>query len=339
MCGPRADSLFGRTLLVTLTVLAAAASARSSAQAPPDVPVATRRAVSYLVAEVPRWRREHPCYSCHNNGDGARALIEASRRNLVDLQRVDDAIGWLRSPERWALNSEDGGVKDLPLSRIQFAAALQALASAGAAEQGALDRAAALVVADQRPDGSWPISATSNVGTPTGYGTPLATAVAMRLLAGSRTEAAGSARTRAGLWLRALEPQAVLEASAVLLGVGAASDEPAAAVRRKALDILRRGQAPDGGWGPYTTTPSEPFDTAVAMIALLTLRDNVSLAGPVLTPAGWRSALDRGRAYLLAQQNDDGSWPETTRPALQDSYSQRVSTTAWALIALLDLER
>jgi hypothetical protein len=43
----------------------------------------------------------------------------------------------------------------------------------------------------------------------------------------------------------------------------------------------------------------------------------------------------RGRAYLLSQQNADGSFPETTRPANQESYAQRISTTGWALLALL----
>ena len=45
--------------------------------------------------------------------------------------------------------------------------------------------------------------------------------------------------------------------------------------------------------------------------------------------------LRRGRAYLLAAQQEDGSWKETTRPAGGDSYAQRVSTTGWALQALL----
>ena len=43
----------------------------------------------------------------------------------------------------------------------------------------------------------------------------------------------------------------------------------------------------------------------------------------------------RGRQYLLETQLDDGSWPETTRPAGQISYAQYISTTGWALLALL----
>ncbi|MEX0713581.1 MAG: hypothetical protein WD278_14585 [Pirellulales bacterium] len=37
----------------------------------------------------------------------------------------------------------------------------------------------------------------------------------------------------------------------------------------------------------------------------------------------------------MDQQLEDGSWPETTRPAGGQSYAQRISTTAWATIALL----
>jgi squalene cyclase len=43
----------------------------------------------------------------------------------------------------------------------------------------------------------------------------------------------------------------------------------------------------------------------------------------------------RGRDWLAARQNADGSWPETVRPPGAESYAQRISTTGWALLALL----
>ena len=43
----------------------------------------------------------------------------------------------------------------------------------------------------------------------------------------------------------------------------------------------------------------------------------------------------RGRAYLIATQQKDGSWPETTRPGGAESYAQRLSTAGWATQALL----
>ena len=51
------------------------------------------------------------------------------------------------------------------------------------------------------------------------------------------------------------------------------------------------------------------------------------------------TAIDRGRRHLLDGQNPDGSWPETTRPPNLESYAQRISTTAWSLLALLESNR
>ena len=38
---------------------------------------------AFLATEVPRWSRENHCYSCHNNGDSARALLAAKKRGLI----------------------------------------------------------------------------------------------------------------------------------------------------------------------------------------------------------------------------------------------------------------
>ncbi|MGH9463409.1 MAG: hypothetical protein ACRD1X_19575, partial [Vicinamibacteria bacterium] len=53
-----------------------------SAATPQDAePSPTQKAVRFLAREVPRWRAEHDCYSCHNNGDAARALYLAVKEN------------------------------------------------------------------------------------------------------------------------------------------------------------------------------------------------------------------------------------------------------------------
>lgn len=41
---------------------------------------AIRRALDYLSREVPAWKKKNGCFSCHNNGDAARALMAAGRR-------------------------------------------------------------------------------------------------------------------------------------------------------------------------------------------------------------------------------------------------------------------
>ena len=104
---------------------------------------------------------------------------------------------------------------------------------------------------------------------------------------------------------------------------------------RAAIELLKKGQGRDGGWGPYVTSPAEPFDTALATLALHTLTRRPSRAEPSFTAATLADAIAKGRAYLVREQLADGSWNETTRPAGQTSYAQRISTTGWALLALM----
>ncbi len=66
---------------------------------------AERKAVSYLAAEVPRWARENHCYSCHNNGDAARALLRAKAAGLdFDESATRDTLDWLSRPQDWDRN-------------------------------------------------------------------------------------------------------------------------------------------------------------------------------------------------------------------------------------------
>jgi hypothetical protein len=211
----------------------------------------------------------------------------------------------------------------LPLARIQFAGALIAMDGAGRAPTAAIDRAASLVAAHQQRDGSFRLSDTQTLGGATFYGTALATALARNILARATAGRVHEPLANAEAWLRRFEPQSVLDASSILIGLGRATD--AAAQRERALALLHRGQGSDGGWGPYVSSPSEPFDTALAVIALSTVGD-----------ASLRLSIERARAYLVGAQNGDGSWPETTRPPGGESYAQRISTTAWALLALLE---
>ena len=51
--------------------------------------------------------------------------------------------------------------------------------------------------------------------------------------------------------------------------------------------------------------------------------------------ASVRTMIARGRSFLIAEQHDDGSWTETTRPAGNVSYAERISTTGWAAMGLL----
>ncbi|HSF16133.1 MAG TPA: hypothetical protein VLK65_11330 [Vicinamibacteria bacterium] len=284
------------------------------AVAPAETPES--RAVGFLAREVPEWPRENGCFSCHNNGDAARALIAAKTAGLVvPDESLAETIDWLARPERWDDNGGGGGFDDTVLARIQFASALASAVDAGLIEdRSTLERAAEIVASDQGADGSWRLDASASLGSPATYGRPLATAVAKRVLEKADRKRHADAVLRASDWLRNLEVQTVIDAAAVLLGVGAACG--------KCVDIIEKAQAPSGGWGAYLVGAPEPFDTALVMLAL----DDAALGDD------W---IEDGRAFLLESQLVDGSWPETTRPAGQQSYAQYISTTGWATLALL----
>ena len=62
---------------------------------------AERRGLKYLSAEVPGWRPANGCYSCHNNGDGVRALLLARRlKREVPPAAYLPTIEWLEQPDQ-----------------------------------------------------------------------------------------------------------------------------------------------------------------------------------------------------------------------------------------------
>jgi hypothetical protein len=329
-----------RLLVVMLALFVTAAAAAVQGQQPgqPDAGGVVEKGVAYLVVEVPRWRAEHSCYSCHNNGDAVRALVAAAGRGHEVGTSIDDTLAWLATPERWDSNAQRSGSDDLPLGRIQFAATLQQMVVWERAGQAALDRASLLLLPLQKEDGSFRPNETQTIGGATAYGPMLATAMAHRVLSRSRAEAAQQPAAMARRWMRRSAMNSVLDASSVLIGLERDGDEEADVRREDALKVLKQAQGPDGGWGPFQTSQSDVFDTALALMALVMVRNVEQLHETTYTVRELEAAIGAARKYLMGTQNPDGSWPETTRPANGESYAQRISTTAWTLQALMASE-
>jgi hypothetical protein len=307
-------------------LFAVACSITAAAEVPPtDGPEA--RALAYLVREVPRWSAENKCFSCHNNGDAARALYQAAALgDPVPDAALDETTRWLERPESWDRNGGEGPFSDKALARIQFTAALVDAIEAGRSkDRHALASAADRIVGDQSGNGSWRVDAEGNVGSPATYGPCLATVMARRSLRAADLERFAAAVNRADRWLRRVQAENVLDAAAVVLGLEKADDPEAIAQRRRCLGLIRKGETSRGGWGPFVNAPAEPFDTAIVLLALDRCDDF----------PGRAEMIRRGRAFLIGNQRPDGSWPETTRPPDGESYAQRLSTTGWALQALL----
>ena len=303
-------------------------------KADPNV-VAIAKGVDYLKVEVPKWKAEHPCYSCHNNGDATRALLVAASKGYDIGTSLDDTLAFLKQPSKWDQNKAPAGFDDKALARVQFASALAVAERHGKAASTDLEAAAKLLVNDQKPDGSWQLDQSQSLGSPATYGTIIATWSARSTLISSGMQPDNFTVVQADRWIRGLTPENVLDASGTILALELSSDVMAENLRRTCLSILRNGQSPAGGWGPYVTASPQVFDTAVAVLALSSLGVEPRLARSAYRVEELKEAIANGKKYIVSQQRPDGSWPETTRPANQESYAQRISTTGWAMLALL----
>jgi hypothetical protein len=285
------------------------------------------RAIQFLEREVPAWSRDNGCFSCHNNGDAARALFAAKQAGYrLGPPAFKDTTEWVTKPDRWEHNKGDPGFSDQRLANIQFAASLLAAIESGAVEDRTVLRLAARkIVADQDADGAWQIEKQNPVGSPATYGTTLATWMALRILRSAGTPEFAAPAQKAEARLRKVRVENIPNAATLLLACAPVTDETALKQKRECLAFLGRSQTSDGGWGPYADAPAEVFDTALVLLALAEVRgeENVS------------RMIERARAFLRQQQRADGCWPGTTRPSGGESYAQRMSTTGWATLALL----
>jgi hypothetical protein len=283
-------------------------------------------AIHFLQREVPRWSRDNGCFSCHNNGDAARALFRAREAgHRVPSQALAETVHWIMRPEVWSDNKGDPGFSDQRLADIQFAASLRALRPRTPESHAALRTAALRIAAAQDPDGSWRIEPQNAVGSPATYGTALATFMAWTTLRASEANEVSAAREKASAWLQALQPVNVPSMAVIILAALERGEGRDSSSVRSAMSLLVGAQTSEGGWGPYADAPAEVFDSSLALLALSGVEGGLDQ----------KEVIERGRRFLQRTQLADGSWPATTRPSGGASYAQRMSTTGWATLALL----
>ena len=255
----------------------ARAGDRSACSRPPSPRAATSRArptrpegraLAFLCREVPRWSRENHCFSCHNNGDAARALYARDRMGLAIVERpaLADTTGWLTQPDRWDHNGGDGPFSDKRLARVQFAARPRGRASGRACQRPQVVlRAAERLSQDQAADGSWPLEGEDEPGSPTAYGQFLATYLAREVL--SSAAPADSAGDRSS---KPLAPRSRREHGHRRRGHAHGDCSAFVSPRRDAPRpeprLLRKAQSDDGGWGPFVKPPRrKSFDTGAGV--------------------------------------------------------------------------
>lgn len=317
------------TALATLLWLITVAVPSAQAPASPET-----KAARYLAGQVAGWKAKQGCASCHHNGDAARALLMASHRGQDVGDSLSDTRAFLQNPGGWPANKSHGD--DEGLMRLQFAAALAAAGEKDLNPAPALVEAAKVILGDQLPDGSWAPDASDPPNSPLTWGTTVATWMARSTLISAGREPDDFAVAQTDRFLRTVEATTVPDAAGVILGLGVTSDVMADKQRARYLNLLRFAQRDSGGWGALPNAESTTvFDTALVLLALQQLETDPRLARSTYRVEELKAAIDKGRAFLVAQQQADGSWAETMRGGSASSEAQRLSTTAWVLMALL----
>lgn len=304
-------------------VIAAVESAGGKGSAVPMAPgrtaaplaarAAAEKSVRLLQASVDTFFTASNCVACHHQPPAALAVKSAREAGLaVDekqagmMKKTMAALLAPRPSATLAMELGPPGLDGLTNTTLALAAAGQ--------EAGLLtDSAAAVIASKQRPDGSWGESVIA-IRTPM-FGSPVTQTMsavrAMQLYAFPARNAEMEGRVvKARRWLQTAEAPQPHERAERLLALGWTGGSGAAL--RKAAEAVVRDQRPDGGWGQLNGMESDAYATAMALRAM---RES-GVAGQFAV------AYEKGVAYLLRTQLEDGSWYVRSRGVKLQPYFQ-----------------
>lgn len=310
---------------------APSASAKGNARA------AAEKAVALLESSSQKFFESSGCVSCHHQNATDFAVAEARAKGLKvsaeaqveRMKMISDQPG--APPAALLLERMDIGVPEI------FAATAAALAAASAPPNMATDLIAANIAATQAADGSWHLQNGIGDRPPTSVGAITRTALCIRALnvyAPPARAAEMKARiAKARDWLKSAAVVTSEDANMQLLGLLWAGVEPSALTPM--TDRIRSAQQANGGWSQRDEFDPDAYATGQSLYVL-------AKAG-ALRPND--AAYQRGIAYLLASQADNGSWRVASRSPKFQAYfnsgfpyagDQWISAwgTSWAVMAL-----
>jgi squalene cyclase len=188
----------------------------------------------------------------------------------------------------------------------------------------------------QEMDGSWGWSSAppQNRAPPHFESDEVATLLALLALGAhppaeaTQAKEVEQSRERALAWLAKQQRQDTTQAAGLRLLLQAQSGAPRAAIDAAIAEFLKRQHA-DGGWSQVRELPSDAYATGQALYFL-------GLAGVKHD----EPAIERGAAWLVQTQQEDGSWPMTPRahPGAKPSTNTwpiRYLGSAWGTLGLL----
>lgn len=288
------------------------------------------------------------CVSCHQEGLGRMATGSAARHGLkldpatqkAQMDRINGALAAMKPLHEAALKDPEM-MKQVPLIEINEVNTIDGWLLSGMAAHNQppneATAAMAMVLArQQNPAGFWSFSL-PRVPMQSSFVTFTALAVHSLQAYGPKANASevqeriGRART----WLLQAPIRTNEDMAFRLLGLKWSGAD--AESIQKAVDEVRSGQLPDGGWSQMPDLQSDAYATGQALYAL-----HVAGGMPVTDPV-----YKAGVAFLLRTQDPDGSWFVNKRAMPANNYldagfphgeSQYSSFngTCWATLALLE---
>jgi ankyrin repeat protein len=279
------------------------------------------------------------CISCHNNSMEAMAVSLARKRGIRIDEQTASAEVRINVEQLVSLRDKmhQGYFSEVGDNFTDFLLGYQLLGLHAENYKPDLntDAAAMLIQSRQKPNGEWPYPH-ADMRPPLCLDYITQTALAMRALqvyAPKTSKAACEKSVRlAASWLAKAKSSNNDDRTWRLTGLAWAGTDPAAI--QKATKEVLAAQRPDGGWSDLPSMESTPYATGRSLVSLQT-------AGlPIADPA-----YQRGIKFLLATQQEDGSWHTKTRAlafqpyfdaGFPQGYDQWVSAagTSWAAMSL-----
>lgn len=324
-----------RRWLPLLSLLLALTAVADEAGVPPEkVKAAVERALPLLEQGAVGHRENRECFSCHNQGVPIVALTAAQARGFkINEAELATQLGFITdflktNREKFLQGKGTGGQVDTA------GYALLALEAGGQKPDDTTAAVAEYLLLFQKDADHWKNSSNR---PPSEGGEFTTTYLGLRGLQSFGTteqqERIAARREQVRGWLSVAKPEStedrVFRLRAMkLLSVPA---EEITAAAKELLDMQRD----DGGWHQLPEMSSDPYSTGTVLVAL---HDS----GEVKTSD---SAYQRGLAYLLKTQQDDGSWHVKSRSKPFQTYfetgfphgkDQFISAAAsgWAATAL-----
>jgi hypothetical protein len=250
--------------------------------------------------------------------------LARGKGKLKSDEVLANSLDWLAQPKKWGENHGDPQASDQALAELQFGGSLLAAQKQFTERfREPLSQLAKQLAKRQGADGKLDLASADGLASPITLGPILLTGMARDVFA-SQGDSFRDQTRRANAWLKSFKPRNTLEGASLLISLGLGEEEKLARVA--ARKIVIESAHDGGGFGPYASAPAEVFDTALAVISLS--RDEEA--------SRHRELVEKGKKQLVLWQLEEGSWEETTRPSGGVSYAHRVSTTAWAVEALLE---